>query len=125
MNDYPVTYSIPSRTPGHAPHTLTLRVSRRAGVCGPAGTLYVTCDCAGGRNAFANAAIGRNSVCYAMRDAARNYRAALPPIRDAQDGIVRGDAKLPHLFRNAGNGWGECTVQGCGMRLQHPVHIGR
>lgn len=77
----PSTYTVPSRHIGNPPHTVTLVTSKRAGVCGPAGTLYVTCNCAGGRNAFANAALGRNSACHAMRAAASKYGAALPPTR--------------------------------------------
>lgn len=73
----PATLSYPSRTGNH-PHTVTLTVSHRAGIAGPAGTLYATCNCPGGRNAWANYRTGRNSVCWAMRDAAERYGAYVP-----------------------------------------------
>ena len=74
------TVTLPSRTAGHADHHVTITTSRRAGVAGPAGTLYVTCDCSGGRNAFANAALGRNSACYAMRTIGTMYTAFVPGV---------------------------------------------
>ena len=62
----PATIVYPSRTGGN-PHTVTLTISRRAGIAGPAGTLYATCTC----DAYAKGV----RACWAMHDASRAYNA--------------------------------------------------
>jgi len=64
----PGTVTMPSRS-GGPDHTCTLTVSRRAGCAGPAGTLYVTCDCAAARLAFRR--------CWAVRAVARAFDAVI------------------------------------------------
>lgn len=63
----PGTVIMPSRS-GGPDHTCTLTVSRRAGCAGPAGTLYVTCNCAAGR-AF--------RACWAVRAVGRAFSAVV------------------------------------------------
>lgn len=47
--NYPLTIRVPSRSGGPA-HTVTITVSRRAGIAGPAGSRYAVCDCMAGRS---------------------------------------------------------------------------
>jgi hypothetical protein len=64
-NPAPRSVVIPSRSNG-PDHTCTLTRSRRAGIAGPVGTLYVVCDCSAGRS-FRR--------CWAVRSVARAFGA--------------------------------------------------
>ena len=60
----PAMLEYPSRTGGE-PHTVRITRSRRAGIAGPAGTLYATCNCIAGRVAFRR--------CWAVKDAVARF----------------------------------------------------
>jgi hypothetical protein len=60
----PAQLVYPSRSGGDA-HTVRITRSRRAGIAGPAGTLYATCDCVAGRVAFRK--------CWAVKDAVARF----------------------------------------------------
>ena len=60
----PAQLVYPSRSGGDA-HTVRVTRSRRAGIAGPAGTLYATCDCVAGRVAFRK--------CWAVKDAVARF----------------------------------------------------
>jgi len=59
----PASLTYPSRTGGNA-HTVKFTVARRAGIAGPAGSRYATCDCTAGRNFLR---------CWAVKDAAARF----------------------------------------------------
>ena len=60
----PAQLVYPSRTGGE-PHTVRITRSRRAGLAGPAGTLYAVCDCTAHRLAFRK--------CWAVKDAVARF----------------------------------------------------
>ena len=60
----PAMLEYPSRTGGDA-HIVRITRSRRAGIAGPAGTLYATCGCIAGRVAFRR--------CWAVKDAVARF----------------------------------------------------
>ena len=56
-----------SRSGGEG-HRVEIHQSRRAGLAGPAGTVYVTCSCVAGRNYWARLNRGdRVTGCWAMQ----------------------------------------------------------
>ena len=64
----PASITYPSRTGGEA-HTVTFTVSRRAGLAGPAGTLYATCSCIAHVKGF--------RACWAVKAAGAAHRAVV------------------------------------------------
>lgn len=60
-------------------HFVEVHVSRRAGLAGPAGTTYVTCNCPAGQEYWANLRLGnRVTGCWAMQEARRMIEAPTP-----------------------------------------------
>jgi hypothetical protein len=61
-------------------HVVTFKVSKRAGMAGPAGTKYVDCTCDAGRFYWPNLARGRRVTgCWAMQFARRAFGIPTPP----------------------------------------------
>ena len=61
---YPQQLVYASRTGGE-PHTVRMVRARRAGIAGPAGTVYATCDCVAHRLSFRK--------CWAVKDAVARF----------------------------------------------------
>lgn len=82
------TVEFDSRSGGDG-HRVEVHVSKRAGLAGPAGVTYVTCNCTAGKNYFARLNRGdRVTGCWAMQK-------------------VRADNDIPTpAFRNKTYAWG-------------------
>jgi hypothetical protein len=70
-------------------HFVEVHTSKRAGLAGPAGTVYVTCTCVAGRNYWANLARGiRVTGCWAMVEARWMVEAPTPRFRTGYTGRI-------------------------------------
>lgn len=64
-NPAPTSFTFPSRTGGEN-HVVVPVTSKRAGVAGPVGTVYLTCTCPAGKYQFARRPGPRGRGCWAM-----------------------------------------------------------
>ncbi len=74
---------------GGAAHFVEVHTSKRAGLAGPAGTVYVTCTCVAGANYWSNLARGiRVTGCWAMQEARLMTEAPTPGFRAGTTGRI-------------------------------------